>query len=242
MPDPAAGSAGPSDPGPPDGGGRADGPWPVRGAAIASSNASSNGSSSHGTASSVTTWRLETEPAARLIAEVTALEDLHTVLQCCERLITDVVLAPPRPPGLNAVVESLWRTSVLAYQRCFVGPEPALAEQDVLDTHPDHPEVAQWHRALIGLLLPEPGPAGQTCAVGVVREESGAPLGIAVTAADLALPDEVIVRAAGALAYALSTVLDARLDEHQASLFEQVSAMSPAELDRLPRVETTTGA
>lgn len=190
----------------------------------------------------ITTWRLDSPPARLLAAEVATLEDLHVVLQCCERLLGELTSAEPDRPGLDAVVDSLWRTALRAYQRCFKprGTETLLTEQDVLDTHPEQPDVGDWHRALVGLVAPvadDPGESGVSFTVGVVRAEDGTAQGIAVTSPARVLPDQVVVRSAGTIAYALSVLVEGRIGEHQVALFADVEVLSSAQLDALPRMQ-----
>lgn len=193
----------------------------------------------------LTTWQLGTPSAVELAAEVARQDDLQAVLQCCERLVGE--LAPPGPPqpGVDAVVESLWRTALTAYARCFAteGATSPLVEQDVLDAHPDAPEDAtKWHQALLSLAGREglhDTRTAQVFTVGAVRGEDGAPRGIAVSASERVLPDEVVVRSAGTLAFALSRTVEARVVERQETLFAEVDSMSSADIDQLPRIQAS---
>ncbi len=192
--------------------------------------------------SAVTIWSLNLPSARALARDAARFEDLQSVLQCCERLLAELGGPAANEPGVAAVVDALWSTTLAAYQRCFAEGEAGtpLTEQDVLDAHPDHPEVKNWHQALLALRsLDEAAAAAapEPFAVGVVRDDAGEAAGVAITAGARPRPDEVTVRSAGTIAYALSGVVDKRLVDQQAALLLDVQTRPASELDALPHWE-----
>lgn len=179
-------------------------------------------------------------PAAAALADLAAMfEDLQTVLLCCERLVTE--LAAPEPD--DVVVEALWTTALLSYARCFApgGRGMGLGEDDVTATGLKG-EVLAWHRLLRSLKKHYTDPAvnpRESFGVGVAVAD-GTPTGVAITSTRQSRVDEQTVRQTGALAFALSRLVDTRISEHQATVLKGAAALSPTELDTLDEVELDT--
>lgn len=177
-------------------------------------------------------------PAAAALADLAAvLDDLQTVLRCCERLVA--ALAAPEPDDLT--VETLWTVALLSYGRCFAPGDRGmgLTEDDVAATGLPG-AVAEWHEMLGRLRAHYADPARnprERFSVGVSQDGSGGPAGIAVTSAAQPMVDEVSVRQTGALAYGLSRLVDERITAQQQRVFAAVGAMSAAQLEKLPVVE-----
>lgn len=179
-------------------------------------------------------------PAAAALAELAAtLDDLQMVLQCCERLMAELA---PRPAGPDIVaVEAFWTTALISYARCFpaVGSGAGLTEDDVRATHAEA-DVLSWHALLLQLrdhyADPTTNPREQF-SVGVAQDPSGAASGIGITSARQPLVDDVTVRQTGAVAYALSAVVDERIVALQATVFGQVERLPEADLDRMVKLE-----
>lgn len=205
----------------------------------------------------VVLWQITSPGARRLARESARFEDLQTVLRCCERLLPAVIAAASAadPGAEEALVESLWTTALLSYGRCFavaegVAANDALGETEVAEALPDNEQVVEWHRALLslrdhyadGVVNPR-----ETFAVGLARLTEGVPpdevpggaAGIAITSARQPSVDEVTVRNTGALAYALSTVVDGRISAQQEAVFAEVKDRPAAELDAFPPLEAT---
>ena len=184
--------------------------------------------------------RLDT-PAARALAGLAAaLDDLQTVLRCCERLLTE--LDSDEPDDL--VVESLWTTALLSYDRCFTGDDgrAALTEDDLAGTSL-RGEVGEWHGVLRELRGHYADPAANPRArfsVGAVRDDDGGAAGIAITSTEQARLDAVTVRQTGALAYQLAERVERRVTEQQERVRDAAGALTAAELDRLPRIDLAT--
>lgn len=179
-------------------------------------------------------------PAALALADLASLfEDLQTVLRCCERLVTE--LQPDRPTADDLALEAFWTTAVLSYARCFtIGPRGiGLTEQDLTETGLAG-DVLGWHRMLLTLRdrYADPGVnPRESFSVGASQDSGGHAQGIAVSSARQPPLDEVSVRQTGAVAFALSRLVDERLTAQQGVVFTAVAAMARPALDKLPLVQ-----
>jgi hypothetical protein len=181
-------------------------------------------------------------PAALAMADLAALfEDLQTVLRCCERLVQELSAARGEPDDL--ALEAYWTTAVLSYARCFAPGErgTGLTEADITATGLAG-DVLGWHRVLLGLRERYADPAvnpRESFSVGAAQDSTGHAEGIAVSSSRQPALDEVSVRQTGAIAYALSTVVDERLAAQQGVVFTAVAAMARPALDKLPLLHLT---
>lgn len=179
--------------------------------------------------------KLLRSPAALALADLAGLfEDLQTVLKCCERLMLE--LAADAPDEL--ALEAYWTTAVLSYGRCF-SPGPrgtGLTDDDVTSTGLAG-DVLGWHTVLRQLrdraVDPVTNPR-ESFSVGASQDASGHAAGIAVASTRQPSVDQVSVRQTGAIAFALSGVVDARIAEQQGVVFTAVAAMARPALDVLP--------
>ena len=191
------------------------------------------------------------DPAALALAGVVEVfDDLQTVLRCCERLVSD--LADQNGPDAVAI-EAIWTTALLSYARCFgaagsggsEGSGGVLTEDDVATAHSNTEEVLKWHRLLLSLrdhyadrcVNPR-----ERISVGVTQDADGAASGVAITSARQPLVDDLTVRQTGAIAYALSGVVDQRIEAGQQQVLDEVRNRSKEELDALDALEVTTDA
>lgn len=176
-------------------------------------------------------------PAAGALADLAAVfDDLQAVLRCCERLVA--ALAVPAPDELT--LETLWTTTLLSYARCFApgAHGMGLTTEDVTATELEG-AVADWHGLLLRMRDHVADPAvnpRERFAVGVSQDAAGVAAGIAVTSTPQPRVDEVTVRQTGALAYALMRRVDARIEEHQRTVFAAAGALTPAAIAALPEV------
>ena len=188
---------------------------------------------------------LDGAAAGELAGLCATFEELQTVLRCCENLIAGL---DPRQSGRGGPdgvsIEAAWTVALLSYARCFrTAPGAAagagLTEEDVAAAQPGA-EVLEWHQVLIRLrdhyADPEVNPR-EHFSVGVAQDELGAASGVAITSTRQPLVDEVTVRQLGAIAYALSTAVDARIASRQEELFAQVKDTPPADLDKLEMLD-----
>lgn len=201
--------------------------------------------------------RYASPAAVRLTALCATFEDLQTALRCCERLVSELT-APSTPVGRggegehplragppdDVLVEALWTLALLSYARCFrlgIDPETGsgLTEDDVAATHPES-EVLEWHAVLLRLRDHYADVAvnpREQFSVGVAQDTVGRASGVAVTSNRQPLVDDVTVRQMGAIAYALSVVVDTRIAKAQSTLFDNVKDVPGRDLDKLEPLE-----
>jgi hypothetical protein len=180
-------------------------------------------------------------PSALGLADLVAIfDDLQFTLKCCERLVAE--LAHPRVDAV--VVEALWVSALNSYARCFRTGDRGmgLTVADVNATEVPG-EVAEWH-ALLGRIrdfsIDGPVNPRETYSVGVSQSSTGEASGMVITSAVQPLVDDVTVRQTGRLAFELSRLVDERIKEHQAKVFEAASKLTPAQLAALPDIEVAS--
>lgn len=180
--------------------------------------------------------RLLRSPAALELAELVAtFEDLQMVLRCCERLVS--ALADGNGAKDDVLVESVWTVALLSYARCFsAGGGAAVTEADLRATQP-HGDVLDWHTVLLQLRDHYADPTlnpRERFSIGVAQNEEGAAKGLAVTSARQPLVDTLTVKQTGAIAFALSTLVNDRITAQQEKVFAEVRDTSTVDLDKLP--------
>lgn len=180
-------------------------------------------------------------PAALAVADLAAaFEDMQTVLRCCERLLSE--LSAPVPVRDELAVEALWTTALLSYARCFApgARGTGLTEADVGEGSGLSGEVTGWHAMLLelgrhyGSTTTNPR---ESFLVGAAQDDEGTLAGIAVTGVRTDLVDELAVRQTGAVAFALSRLIDERITAQQGLVFTAVQGLSPADLATMPVLE-----
>lgn len=176
--------------------------------------------------------RLDSAEAQVLTELAGTFEDLQTVLLCCERLVTALAVQPSD----ELVVEALWTTAMLSYARAF-GPDKgqALTEGDLAATKLEG-DLAEWHHLLLRLRDHHADPSinpREIFSVGVAQDAQGAARGVAITSARQPSVDDLTVRQTGAIAYALSQLVNDRIEARQKELFESLEGSTPDELDKL---------
>ena len=182
-----------------------------------------------------TARRLETAGAKTLVDLVTTFEDLQTVLRCCERLVTELDAGGDQPDDI--LLEAVWTAALLSYARCFAARPtgPVLVEDDVTTTVA-HGDVLEWHRVLLRLREHYADPVAnprERFSVGVAQDDEGAVSGIVITSARQPLVDAVTVRQTGAIAFALSSLVDDRIVAQQQAVYDSVTDAGRADLDNL---------
>jgi hypothetical protein len=177
-------------------------------------------------------------PGALGLADLVAIfDDLQFTLKCCERLVAE--LAHPRVDAV--LIEALWVSALNAYARCFRTGDRGmgLTVADVQATEVPG-EVAEWH-ALLGRIrdfsIDGPVNPRETYSVGVSQSPTGEASGVVITSAVRPLVDDVTVRQTGRLAFELSRLVDERIKDHQAKVFEAASKLTSTQLEALPAIE-----
>jgi hypothetical protein len=137
----------------------------------------------------------------------------------------------------DIVVEAVWTVALLSYARCFRpdGGRAALTEDDLtLTSLPG--DAREWHRVLLQLrhhyasLTTNPR---ERFSVGVAQDEDGAAAGVGVTSARQPLVDDLTVRQTGAIAFALSVLVNESITDLQTDVFDEVKVMPRLELEKL---------
>jgi hypothetical protein len=186
------------------------------------------------TAVPTTVRRLDGAEAAELAAMAGVFEELQYVLRCCEHLVG--ALATPAPDA--ALVEALWTGALLGYARAFSGRSAVLKDADLAELEIDS-DVSDFH-AMVKKLRDHYASRHvnprESFTIGAAQANDGRPTGIAVISTPRPAVDDTTVRLLGRVAYALSGLLDARMQAKQADVLTAAAALSPAELSRLPVV------
>ena len=149
-------------------------------------------------------------PSAQLLADqITTIKDLQFVMECCKRLLSELVKPEEEQDGV--IPQALWSAALTAYDRCFARGkkfglttddvkslplegqvvkfhEWAVGERNILGKHPTNP----FDEARVGAVLADPDQAGRE-----VR-------GVTVLSASHILVDGAGVRQLGALASELA--------------------------------------
>jgi hypothetical protein len=183
--------------------------------------------------------RLDSPGAAVLADLIATFEELQTVLRCCERLVSAVATGDSEPD--DVLVEGVWTVALLSYARCFsAGATGTALTEDDLSAAKLPNEALDWHRVLLQLREhyadPTTNPREQF-SIGVAQDSDGAAGGVAVTSGRQPLVDDVTVRQTGAIAFALSALVDERITAQQASVFAEVKDTPKSVLDKLARLE-----
>lgn len=209
------------------------------------STTKSNGNGSGGTHAepAAVVRRLDSPAAAALVDLLGIFDDLQTVLGCCERLVTEV--AGPHPET-NVAIEAAWTTALLSYTRCFAprASGTALTEGDVASTQPEG-DLLGWHQALVrlrGVYAAASDNPRERFTIGVVQEVDGSAGGVAVTSVRQPQVNDLTIRQTGAIAFALSEVVNTRIEDQQAAVFAEVRGAARGELDVLDRIDVVTEA
>lgn len=185
-------------------------------------------------------WRLDSPEARALSCDAERLDDLQTVLRCCERLLVELAMPQIGDVGRGAVVEALWLLALTSYARSFSTPTDGtgLTEKDVVDAVSEQEGAKDWHQALLrlhGLYSSTAENPREQFATSLARDDAGTVVAIALTSATLPDVDETTVRAAGGIALALGTLTEERMGLAQEALMMSSSALSRGELDALER-------
>ena len=206
---------------------------------MADDRAGPNGAASTATAPSAVR-RLDSAEAVELAGLAAVFEDLQYVLRCCEHLVS--ALAAPEPD--TALVEALWTGALVGYVRCFSARTAVLTDTDLTELKLDG-DVAEFHGMIKKLrdhYASRHTNPRESFSIGAAQANDGRPTGIAVVSTPRPLVDDITVRLLGRVAYALSGLLDARMQATQARVLESAGGLSPTELSRLPLLHLADSA
>lgn len=200
--------------------------------------ASTNGAASTATAPR-TVRRLDGPESAELAGLAAVFEDLQYVLRCCEHLVTALGSpdsGPVRVDTDSALVEALWTGALIGYVRCFSARGAVLADKDLAELGLDG-DVGEFHSMVKKLrdhYASRHVNPREAFTIGAAQANDGKPTGIAVVSTPRPLVDDTTVRLLGRVAYALSGLIDARMQETQNRVLGAAGKLAPRELSRLP--------
>ena len=184
--------------------------------------------------------------AAELAGLAAVFDDLQFVLRCCEHLVTALNSPETGPVQVQtdpALVEALWTGALVGYVRCFSGQHNVLTDADLSDLELEG-DVVELHTALKKLrdaFASRHVNPRESYTVGVAQDADGRATGVAVTSTPTPIVDDATVRLLGRIAYALSALVDARIQRSQNAVLGAAAAMTPEELNRRPRIQLTGG-
>lgn len=168
-------------------------------------------------------------------------DDLQYVLRCCEHLVTALggpEAGPVQVDSDPALVEALWTGAVVGYVRCFSGRGKVLTKDDLASLELDG-DVGGFHDMVSKLrdhYASRHVNPRESYEIGVAQSNDGEPRGVAVVSTPRPLVDETTVRLLGRVAYALSGLVDARMQKAQNDVLGVAHEMTPAQLAQLPVV------
>jgi len=185
-------------------------------------------------------------PSAQVLADqISTIQDLQFVMECCKRLLTELV--KPEEEREAVVPQALWSAALMGYGRCFTkGKRFGLTADDVrrlplegqvmkfhnwvveelgqLARHPANPyEVAR-----VGTVLSPPAPTGD--AAQAERHVEG----ITVLSASHILVDGAGVRQLGALASELARQTAEKAQKQESAVLADAQKMGLDTLYALP--------
>jgi hypothetical protein len=178
--------------------------------------------------------RLDGDEAAELAGLAAVFDDLQYVLRCCEHLVG--VLAQPAPD--DALAEALWTGALVGYARPFSAREKVLTADDLAALELDG-DVLEFHKALLRLrdyYASRHVNPRETFTIGVAQTNDGAPTGVAIVSAPQPTVDRTTVGQLGRVAYALSGLVDGRMQEAQQRVLAAARDLDARELGALPLV------
>ena len=204
---------------------------------MADDTASTNGAGTATAPSSVR--RLDSPEAAELAGQAAVFEDLQYVLRCCEHLVTALGSpdsGPVRVETDTALIEALWTGALVGYVRCFSARAAVLTDKDVNELGLDG-DVGEFHSMVKKLrdhYASRHVNPREAFTIGAAQANDGKPTGVAVVSTPRPIVDDTTVRLLGRLAYALSGLIDARMQETQNRVLGAAGQLSAMELSRLP--------
>ncbi|MFP5072429.1 hypothetical protein ACLFMI_22530 [Pseudonocardia nantongensis] len=201
-----------------------------------------------GSAPAPTTVRKIDIPESGELAQLAGVfDDLQYVLRCCEHLVTALggpEAGPVQVDSDPALVEALWTGAVIGYVRCFSGRAAVLTRDDLgsLELEGDVGEFHEMVSKLRDHYASRHVNPRESYSIGVAQSNDGEPRGVAVVSTPRPLVDETTVRLLGRVAYALSGLVDARMQKAQNDVLGVAHEMTPAQLAQLPLVHLADDA
>lgn len=185
--------------------------------------------------------KLAAPESDELAVLASVFEDLQYVLRCCEHLVTALGgpdAGPVRVDTDDALVEALWTGALIGYVRCFSGRIGVLTDDDLTKLElPD--DIGDFHamtKKLRDHYASRHVNPREAFTIGAAQANDGSLMGVAVVSAPRPIVDDTTVRLLGRVAYALSGLIDARMQEAQNKVLGVAREMSTLQLSSLPLV------
>jgi len=187
-------------------------------------------------------------PSAHVLADqVSIIQDLQFVMECCKRLLAE--LARPEEDRDAVVPQALWSAALVAYARCFgKGKRFGLAAEDIR-TLPLQGEVMKYHKWVIeerNRLAAHPADPLEATKVGAGLSLPGRAErrveGIAILSTSHVLVDDTGVRQLGGLASELAKQTADKAQEQQDCVLADAQHLSIDSLYALPPLRTRSPA
>lgn len=183
-------------------------------------------------------------PSARILADqASVIQDLQFVMDCCQRLFTELV--GPEEDRDEVVQLALWSSALVVYARCFgEDGRSGLAVEDV-GKLPLQGEVIKFHEWVIGerdRLTEHPADPFEAAKIGAALAPSGQKdgriEGIAVFTTSRVLIDATGVRQLGGLASELAKQTAVKAQQQQNSVLFDAQQLDVASLYESPPLTT----
>ena len=181
-------------------------------------------------------------PSARMLADqISTIQDLQFVMECCKRLLTELV--KPDDEREPVLPQALWSAALMAYDRCFTkGKRFGLTADDVRGL-PLEGQVLKFHNWIVderNQLARHPADPYDVARVGAVLsgpsggqdERRGG--GITVLSASHILVDGAGVRQLGALASELAKQAAEKAQKQESTVLADAQKISLDKLYALP--------
>jgi len=177
-------------------------------------------------------------PAARVLADqISTIQDLQFVMECCKRLLTELV--KPEDEREPVVPQALWSAALMAYDRCFTrGKRFGLTADDVRSL-PLEGQVLKFHNWIVeerDQLARHPADPYDVARVGAVLSgpDDRGVQGITVLSASHILVDGAGVRQLGALASELAKQTAEKAQKQESTVLAETQQISLDKLYALP--------
>jgi len=188
-----------------------------------------------------TVRRMDGDEAADLAALAAVFEDLQYVLRCCEHLVTALggpESGPVQVQRDDALIEALWSGALIGYVRCFSARAAVITDTDLAELKLEG-DVAEFHGMIKKLrdhYASRHVNPRESFTIGVAQANDGTPTGVAVVSTPRPTVDDTTVRLLGRVAYALSGLIDARIQKAQNDVLGAAAKMTARQLAALPLV------
>jgi hypothetical protein len=181
-------------------------------------------------------------PSARMLADqISTIQDLQFVMECCKRLLTELV--KPDDEREPVVPQALWSAALMAYDRCFTkGKRFGLTADDVRGL-PLEGQVLKFHAWIVderNQLARHPADPYDVARVGAVLsgpsggQDERRVEGITVLSASHILVDGAGVRQLGALASELAKQTAEKAQKQESAVLADAQKISLDKLYALP--------